>query len=163
VQRSQTEGAIEMADGETGLEPMVEITHGDYPEIMRIIASGGEVDEYLRSVGIESDEFTDDAGADMTLCASERAALGGSLRYVVETVGEVTESLDAGGTIIVPVSAATTLMGSLGEVSNEGLRLADCLEGKRPLGAAKLRETFELLGLDDDRLRRAVEERSTGA
>lgn len=151
-----------MADGETGLEPMVEITDGDYPEIMRIIASGGEVDAYLGSVGVEADEFADDAGADMTLCASERAALGGSLRYVVEAVGEVTESLGPGGAIIVPVSAATTLRGSLNEVSNEGLRLADCLEGKRPLGAARLRETFELLGLDDDRLRRAVDERSAG-
>jgi len=151
-----------MADGESGLEPMVEITDGDYPGIMRIVTSGGEVDDYLGSVGIEPDVFTDDAGADMTLCASERAALGGSLRYVVEAVGEVTESLGSGGAIIVPVSAATTLMGSLSEVSNEGLRLADCLEAKRPLAAARLRETFELLGLDDDRLRRAVDERSTG-
>lgn len=151
-----------MADGETGLEPMVEISEGDYPEIMRIIVSGGEADDYLERVGIEQDVFADDAGTDMTLCASERAALGGSLRYVVEAVGEVTESLKPGGAIIVPVSAATTLRGSLSEVSNEGLRLADCLEAKRPLAAAKLREAFELLGLDDDRLSRAVEERSAG-
>ena len=32
-----------------------------------------------------------------------------------------------------------------------------------PDAAARLRETFELVGLDNDRLRRAIEERSTGA
>jgi hypothetical protein len=150
-----------MADGETGLEPMVEITDGDYPEIMRIIASGGDVDEYLGSAGIEPDVF-DDSEAEGTLCTDERAALGGSLIYVVESVGEVTGSSEPVRTITVPVSAATSLRGSLTEVSNEGLRLADCLEGKRPLAAAGLRKTFELLGLDDDRLKRAVDERSTG-
>ena len=54
-------------------------------------------------------------------------------------------------------------MAALTEVSNEGLLLADCLEANNPDAAASLRETFELLGLDGDRLRRAVEERSAGA
>ena len=54
-------------------------------------------------------------------------------------------------------------MASVTEVSNEGLRLADCLAATNPDAAARLRETFELVGLDNDRLRRAVEERSTGA
>jgi hypothetical protein len=151
-----------MTDAEAGLEPTIEITDGDYPEIMRIVASGAEVDTYLESAGIAADVFADDTGAGTTLCSSERTALGGSLRYVVEAVGEVNGSPESVGTIIVPVSAATSLLGSLGTVSNEGLRLADCLEGKRPEAAAGLRETFELLGLDDDRLRRAVDERSTG-
>ena len=53
-------------------------------------------------------------------------------------------------------------MASVTEVSNEGLRLADCLATTNPDAAARLRETFELVGLDNDRLRRAVEERSTG-
>jgi hypothetical protein len=158
MQRFAGRGAIEMTDAEAGLEPMIEITDGDYPEIMRIVASGAEVDEYLESAGIAPDAFADAT----TLCASERAALGGSLRYVVEAVGEVNGSPELIGTIIVSVSAATSLLGSLGEVSNEGLRLADCLEAKRPEAAAGLRATFELLGLDDDRLRRAVDERSTG-
>jgi hypothetical protein len=151
-----------MTDAEAGLEPTIEITDGDYPEIMRIVASGAEVDTYLESAGIAADVFTDETEGATALCASERAALGGSLRYVVEAVGEVNGSPESAGTIILPVSAATSLLGALGAVSNEGLRLADCLEGKRPEAAAGLRETFELLGLDDDRLRRAVDERSTG-
>lgn len=151
-----------MADGETGLEPTIEITDGDYPEIMRIMASGGEVDTYLESAGVATDAFADDTGTTTMLCADESTALGSSLRYVAESVGEVTGSPESGGAITVPVSAATSLMGSLTEVSNEGLRLADCLETQRPEAAAKLRETFELLGLDDDRLRRAVDERSAG-
>lgn len=150
------------AGSEAGLEPTIEITDGDYPEIMRIVASGAEVDTYLESAGIAPDVFSDDTEAGATLCADERTALGGSLRYVVEAVGEVNGSPESAGAIIVPVSAATSLLASLGAVSNEGLRLADCLEQKRPEAAAGLRETFELLGLDDDRLRRAVDERSSG-
>ena len=96
-----------------------------------------------------------------TLCASERASLGGTLLYVVE-VGEVTDASESDGTFRLPTSAAASLMASLTEVSNEGLRLADCLEAKHPDAAARLRETFELVGLDNDRLRRAVEERSAG-
>ncbi len=149
-----------MADGETGLESTIEITDGDYPEIMRIVASDGEVDTYLESAGIALDVFGDDAEWETSPCADERAALGGSLLYVVE-VGEVTDSAESDGTIVLPISAAASLMASLTEVSNEGLRLADCLEAKHPDAAARLRETFELLGLDDDRFRRAVEERST--
>jgi hypothetical protein len=145
-----------MTDGGTGLEPTIEITDSDYPEIMRIVASGGLVDEYLESAGIAPDV------TDSTLCASERAALSGSLRYVVEAVGEVNGSPESVGRITVPVSTATSLLGSLSGVSNDGLRLADCLDEKRPEAAAGLRETFELLGLDDDRLKRAVEERLLG-
>ncbi|RXZ68312.1 hypothetical protein [Agromyces albus] len=150
-----------MADAQTGLEPTIEITDDDYPEIMRIMASDGEIDKYLGSVGIEPDVF-EGTEVDTTVCAQERAALGGSLRYVVESAGEATGSLESVRTIIVPLSTATSLLGSLGEVSNEGLRLVDCLEEKRPEAAAKIRETFELLGLDDDRLRREVDQRSAG-
>ena len=60
-------------------------------------------------------------------------------------------------------SAATSMLASVNDVANEALRLADCLEGFHPDAAAGLRETFELLGLDGDRLRRAVEERTTGS
>lgn len=151
-----------MADAETGLEPTIEITDDDYPEIMRIMASDGEVDTYLDSAGIEPDVF-EGTEVDTTVCAQERAALGGSLRYVVESAGEVTGSLESVRTIIVPVSTATSLLRSLGEVSNEGLRLVDCLEEHRADAVPKIRETFELLGLDDDRLRRAIDERSAGA
>jgi hypothetical protein len=151
-----------MTDAEAGLEPMIEITDGDYPEIMRIVASGAEVDEYLEGAGIAPDAFPEETEGATALCAGERAALGGSLRYVVEAVGEVNGSPESVGMIIVSLSAATSLLGSLSEVSNEGLRLADCLEATRPEAAAGLRATFELLGLDDDRLRRAVDERSTG-
>lgn len=150
-----------MADAETGLEPTIEISDDDYPEIMRIMASDGEVDTYLASVGIEPDVF-DGTEVDTTICAQERAALGGSLRFAVESAGEATGSLDSVKTIIVPVSTATALLRSLTEVTNEGLRLVDCLDDHRPEAADGLRETFELLALDDDRLRRAVDERSTG-
>ncbi len=151
-----------MADGQTGLEPTIEITESDYPEIMRVIMSDGEVDTYLESAGIARAVFGDDTEGGTTLCASERASLGGSLLYVVE-VGEVTDASDSDGTFRLPASAAASLMASLTEVSNEGLRLADCLEAKHPDAAARLRETFELVGLDNDRLRRAVEDRSAGA
>ena len=151
-----------MANGETGLEPTIEIRDEDYPEIMRVIRSDGEVDTYLESAGIAPEVFGDDAGGGATRCADERAALGGSLLYVVE-VGEVTDASQSDGAITLPTSAVVSLMGSLTEVSNEGLRLADCLESTHPDAAARLRETFELLGLDDDRLRRAVEERSASA
>jgi hypothetical protein len=151
-----------VADGDTGLESTIEITDGDYPEIMRVMTSDGEVDAYLESAGIARDLFGDDTEAATTPCASERAALGNSLLYVVE-VGEVTDASESEGTIILPASAAASLMASVTEVTNEGLRLADCLEAKHPDAAARLRETFELLGLDDDRLRRAVDERSAGA
>jgi len=151
-----------VADGETGLEATIEITDGDYPEILRIVASDGEVDAYLESAGIAPDVFGGDTDAGTGLCASERAALGSSLLYVVE-VGEVTDASESDRTINLPVSAAASLMASLAEVSNEGLRLADCLEATHPDAAARLRETFELLGLDGDRLRRAVDERSAGA
>ena len=46
------EGAIEMTEGATGLEATIEITEADYPEIMRIVASDGEVDNYLASAGV---------------------------------------------------------------------------------------------------------------
>ena len=75
----------------------------------------------------------------------------------------MTDASESDGAIILPGSSAASLMASVTEVSNEGLRLADCLEAKHPDAAARLRETFELLGLDDDRLRRAVDERSAGA
>ena len=150
-----------MADGETGLEATIEITEGDYPEILRIVASDGEVDTYLQSTGISTDVFGDDADAGGALCANERAALGSSLLYVVE-VGEVTDASESEGTITLAASAIASLMAALTEVSNEGLLLADCLEAKNPDAAARLRETFELLGLDGDRLRRAVDERTSG-
>ena len=67
------------------------------------------------------------------------------------------------GTVTLPVSAVTSLLGSVSDVMNEGLRLADCLESSHSDAAAGLRQTFELLGLDDDRLRRAVEQRTTHA
>ncbi|WP_173923286.1 hypothetical protein [Agromyces sp. Marseille-P2726] len=148
-----------MAEHETGLEPTIEITEGDYPEIMRVMTSDGEVDAYLDSVGIGQDTFADDAGG--ASCADERAALGGSLLYVVE-VGEVTDATESEGALNLAASAAASLMASLIEVSNEGLRLAECLDSTHPDAGTRLRETFELLGLDIDRLRRAVEERSAG-
>ena len=150
-----------MADGETGLEATIEITDGDYPEILRIMTSDGEVDTYLERAGVGPEVFDDDADAGAGLCASERAALGSSLLYAVE-VGEVTDASESEGTITLAASAAASLMSALTEVSNEGLRLVDCLEAKNPDAAARLRETFELLGLDGDRLRRAVEDRSAG-
>lgn len=151
-----------MADGETGLEATIEITEGDYPEILRIVTSDGEVDTYLQSAGVGPDVFGDETDAGGGLCANERAALGSSLLYVVE-VGEVTDASESEGRITLAASAATSLMAALTEVSNEGLRLVEALEGENPDAAARLRETFELLGLDGDRLRRAVEERTTGA
>ncbi len=158
----QTEEAIELGDHETGIESTIEITEADYPEIMRIVASDGEVDTYLESAGVAPGVFGDDADTESGLCANERAALGGSLLYVVE-VGEVTDAAGSDGTMVLPISAAASLMSSLTEVSNEGLRLADCLEATNPDAAASLRETFELLGLDGDRFRRAVEARPTRA
>lgn len=151
-----------MAEGETGLEATIEITEGDYPEILRIVTSDGEVDTYLQSAGVGPDVFGDETDAGGGLCANERAALGSSLLYVVE-VGEVTDASESEGRITLAASAATSLMAALTEVSNEGLRLVEALEGENPDAAGRLRETFELLGLDGDRLRRAVEERTTGA
>jgi len=151
-----------MSEGANGIESTIEITDADYPEIMRIVASDGEVDAYLESAGVARDVFGGDADAGSGPCANERAALGGSLLYVVE-VGEVTDASESDGRMFLPLSAAASLMASLTEVSNEGLRLADCLDATNPDAAAGLRETFELLGLDGDRFRRAVEERPTRA
>ena len=145
-----------MTEGETGVEPTIEISAGEYPEITRIIASTGDVDRYLKSAGVELDAFSDDT------CARERAALGGSLAYVVEAVGGAPGGPDSAETMTVAVSAATSLLGSLGQVSNDGLQLAECLEGRHPEAAAGIREKFELVSLDDDRLRRAVDELSAG-
>jgi hypothetical protein len=153
---------IEMADDASGLEATIEITEGDAPEIMRIVASDGEVDTYLASAGVAPEVFGDDADAATGHCATERAALGSALLYAVE-VGEVTDASESGGTMTLSASAVASLMASLSEVSNEGLLLADCLEAEHPDAAARLRETFELLGLDVDRLRRAVDQRTTGA
>ncbi|GAA1814345.1 hypothetical protein [Agromyces neolithicus] len=150
-----------MTEEATGLEATIEITDADYPEIMRIVASDGEVDAYLASAGVAGDVFGDADGA-AVLCVPERAALGGSLLYVVE-VGEVAGTSISDGAVTLPVSATRSLLASVGDVMSEGLRLADCLEGWHPDAAAALRQTFELLGLDDDRLRRAVELRSTHA
>ena len=150
-----------MTEGATGLEPTIELTDADYPEIMRIVASDGEVDNYLASAGVARDVFGDDTDDGTALCVPERAALGGPLLYVVE-VGEVAGTSDTDGALMLPASAATSLLASVNDVANEGLRLADCLEGFHPDAAAGLRETFELLGLDGDRLRRAVEERTSG-
>lgn len=152
-----------MAEGETGLEPTIEISAIDYPEIARIIASGGDVGRYLESVGIEPDVFADDVDGAMALCTDERTALGGSLVYVVEAVGGVDGAQGTVETIIVPLAAATSLLGSLAQVNNDGLRLAECLEQRRPEAAVGVREAFELLSLDDDRLLRAVDELSAGA
>ena len=150
-----------MTDRANGLEATIEITQGDYPEIMRIVTSDGEVDAYLEGAGIARDVFAD-AESGAALCVQERAALGSSLLYVVE-VGEVTDASESQGAITLAASAAGSLMASITEVSNEGLRLADCLATTNPDAAARLRETFELVGLDNDRLRRAIEERTTGA
>ena len=150
-----------MADGNTGLESTIEITQGDYPELMRILTSDGEVDAYLESAGIARDVF-DDTESGTARYAQERAALGSSLLYVVE-VGEVTDASESQGAITLALSAAASLMASVTEVSNEGLRLADRMAAENPDAAARLRETFELVGLDNDRLRRAIEERSSGA
>lgn len=152
-----------MADGASELEPTVEITESEYPEIMRILASDGEADAYLRSAGVASEVFDveTDAGAGGP-CAGERAALSNALLYVVE-VGEVTDASESEGAINLAASAVASLVASLNEVSNEGLRVADCLGATDPGAAATLRETFELLGLDVDRLRRTTELRSTGA
>ena len=152
-----------MADGASELEPTVEITDADYPEIMRIMASDGEADVYLRRAGVASEviDVETDAGPGGP-CAGERAALGNALLYVVE-VGEVTDASESEGTINLAASAVASLMASLTEVSNEGLRVADCLGATNPDAAAALRERFELLGLDVDRLRRTAERRSTGA
>ncbi|MDQ0893549.1 hypothetical protein [Agromyces ramosus] len=152
-----------MAEGETGLEPTIEISAIDYPEIARIIASGGDVGRYLESAGVEPDVFADDVDRAMALCAGERTALGGSLAYVVEAVGEVNGAQGTAETIIVPLAAAASLLGSLAQVNNDGLRLAECLEQRRPEAAVRIREAFELLSLDDDRLLRAVDELSAGA
>lgn len=152
-----------MADGASELEPTVEITESEYPEIMRILASDGEADAYLRSAGVASEVF--DVGTDAGTggpCAGERAALANALLYVVE-VGEVTDASESEGAISLAASAVASLVASLNEVSNEGLRVADCLGATDPGAAATLRETFELLGLDVDRLRRTTELRSTGA
>jgi hypothetical protein len=46
-----------MAGGENSLEPTVEISAEDYPEILRIMESGGDVDTYLKSIGISDDVF----------------------------------------------------------------------------------------------------------
>ena len=93
----------------------------------------------------------------------ERAALGGPLLCVVE-VGEVTGASDSEGALMLPgVRGRRRCWRRSTTWANEGLRLADCLEGFHPDAAAGLRETFELLGLDGDRLRRAVEERTTGS
>jgi hypothetical protein len=151
-----------LGEGETGLEPTIEIRDEDYPEIMRVMTSDGEVDTYLASAGIPSDVFGDDTQVGTSRCTNERAALAGSLLYVVE-VGEVTDASPSEGAITLASSAAASLMAALTEVSNEGLRLADCLESSHPDAATRLRETCELLGLDDDRLRRAVEGRPAGA
>jgi hypothetical protein len=155
------EGAIEIAEGANGLEPTIEITEADYPEVMRIVASDGEVDTYLASAGVSPDVF-DDTDPATARCVPERAALGGSLLYVVE-VGEVAGTAITDGSVTLPVSAVTSLLASVSDVMNEGLRLAECLEGSHADAAAGLRQTFELLGLDDDRLRRAVEQRTTRA
>lgn len=149
-----------MVHGETGIESTIEISEGDYPEIMRVVASDGEVDTYLASAGVALDVFGEDATAGSGRCADERTALGASLLYAVE-VGEVTDASESDGTMVLAISAAASLLASLTEVSNEGLRLADCLDATHPEAAARLRDTFELLGLDDDRLRRAVVERPT--
>ena len=151
-----------MSEGANGLEPTIEITEADYPEIMRIVASDGEVDTYLASAGVSGDVFGDDADAATAWCVPERAALGGSLLYVVE-VGEVAGTSISDGTVTLPVSAVTSLLVSVSDVMNEGLRLADCLESSHADVAAGLRQTFELLGLDDDRLRRALDRRTNHA
>ena len=151
-----------MSEGATGLEPTIEITEADYPEIMRIVASDGEVDSYLASAGVAGDVFGDDTDEASAKCGPERAALGGSLLYVVE-VGEVAGTAISDGAVTLPVSAAGSLVASVSDVMNEGLRLADCLEGSHADAAAGLRQTFELLGLDGDRLRRLIEQRTTRA
>src|SRR5687767_12914985 len=115
---SPAEGAIEMSEGATGLEPTIEITETDYPEIMRIVASDGEVDTYLASAGVADDVFGDDADAATASCVSERAALAGSLLYVVE-VGEVAGTSISDGTVTLPISAANSLLGSVSDVMNE--------------------------------------------
>ena len=117
-----------MTEGATGLEPTIEITDADYPEIMRIVASDGEVDNYLASAGVARDVFGDDTDDGTALCVPERAALGGPLLYVVE-VGEVAGTSDTEGALMLPASAATSLLASVNDVASEGLKLADCLEG----------------------------------
>ena len=145
-----------MAEGETGVEPTIEIGAGEYPEITRIIASGGDVDRYLEGAGVGPGVVADDT------CTEERTALGGSLAYVVEAVGGAARGRDSNEPMTVTVSAAASLLGSLSQVTNDGLQLAECMEQHRSEAAAGIRETFELVSLDDDRLRRAIDELSAG-
>ena len=111
-----------MADEETGLESTIEITDGDYPEIMRTWRPTARSTRTWRA---RASRRTCSATTRIRagLCANERAALGGSLLYVVE-VGEVTDASESDGRIILAMSAAASLMASLTEVSNEGLQLA---------------------------------------
>lgn len=148
-----------MAEGEASLEPTIEISAGDYPEIMRIFGSGGDIDQYLERTGVPPEVLADafDADATTTGCAREKAALGGSLRFAVDAAGEVDGSTDELESVIVPVPSAASLMTSLRTVGNDGLVLAECLEGPHAEAAASVREAFELLALDIDRLRRAIE------
>ena len=145
-----------MAEGETGVEPTIEISAGEYPEITKIIASGGDVDRYLEGAGIAPEVAADDT------CVRERTALGGSLAYVVEAVGGAAGGRGSTEPMTVTVSAAASLLGSLSQVTNDGLQLAECLDQQRSEAAAAIRETFELVSLDDDRLRRAIDELSAG-
>ena len=149
-----------MTDRANGLEATIEITEGDYPEIMRIVTSDGEVDGYLESAGIARDVFNDAESGTDAVCAGAR----GTRQFAPLRRGSRRgdRRVRIAGGIILAASAAGSLMASVTEVSNEGLRLADCLATTNPDAAARLRETFELVGLDNDRLRRAIEERSTG-
>ena len=145
-----------MAEEETGVEPTIEISAGEYPEITKIIASGGDVDRYLEGAAISPEVVADDT------CASERTALGGSLAYVVEAVGGAAGAGGSAEPITVTASAAASLLGLLSQVSNDGLQFAECMEQHGSEAAAEIREAFELVSLDDDRLRRAVDELSAG-
>ena len=150
-----------MADEETGIESTIEITDADYPEIMRIVASDGEVDTYLESAGVAPDVFGDDADAGLGLCASERAALGGSLLYVVE-VGEVTDASESDGAMVLRDLRCRLVAG----VTDRGEQRGPAF-GRLP-GVDDIRmlqpdcgRRSNSLGLDGDRFRRAVEARPT--
>ena len=126
----QAEGAIEMSEGATGLEPTIEITEADYPEIMRIVASDGEVDTYLASAGVARRRVRHDADA-----ATARACPSGRRSAVRCSTSSRSARWptppSSDGMVTLPVSAATSLIVSVSEVMNEGLRLADCLEMHR--------------------------------
>ena len=136
------------------IEPTVEIDGGAFPEIMRILRFGADVDAYLVDIGVRPEIYGETAQSEVLVgCGTEKGELAGSLLGVVGAAGGSATALVAAETVVAPVSAVEEVVATLLVTVESEDKLAACTEGKHPEAAAKLRADSKMTRAGIDRVK----------